>query len=225
MEKKFPIYERTAIAQLMAMTSGGIDAYSYLTHGHVFASMQTGNLILLGVNIIDGKFSVILNYLLPILTYCIAAAITKWFQIHFPTDSKIDRQSLILTFEMLVFLLVAIIGDVVPLNITILMISFAISAQFVEFSSLHGMPVNTLMMSGNIKKVGMLTVDGIANHKPKSIRRAKRSFLLILAFFIGITISAGAVKLFDRQAILFEVLILLIALFTIHFNNWKIAKN
>ncbi|MFC6323787.1 YoaK family protein [Companilactobacillus baiquanensis] len=221
MEKKFPIYERTVIAQLMAMTSGGIDAYSYLTHGHVFASMQTGNLILLGVNIIDGKFSVILNYLLPILTYCLADAITKWFQFHFPNESRIDRQSLILTFEMLVFLIVAIIGDIVPLNITILMISFAISAQFVEFSSLHGMPVNTLMMSGNIKKVGMLTVDGIVNKKPKSIRRAQRSLLLILAFFVGIIVSAAAVRILDRQAILFEVLILLIALIVIHLNNKK----
>ncbi|MFD1417595.1 YoaK family protein [Companilactobacillus keshanensis] len=219
MEKEFPIYERTLIAQLMAMTSGGIDAYSYLTHGHVFASMQTGNLILLGVNIIDGKFSVILSYLLPILTYCIAAVITKWFQLHFPKESRIDRQSLILTFELFVFLIVAIISDIVPLDITILMISFAISAQFVEFSSLHGMPVNTLMMSGNIKKVGMLTVDGIINKKPKSIRRAKRSLLLILAFFIGIIVSAWAVKMFERQAILFEVLILLIALFVVHFNN------
>ncbi|WP_125713148.1 YoaK family protein [Companilactobacillus kedongensis] len=221
MEKKFPIYERTLMAQLMAMTSGGIDAYSYLTHGHVFASMQTGNLILLGVNIIDGKFSVILNYLLPILTYCIAAAITKWFQLHFPKEARVDRQSLILSFELFVFLIVAIISDIVPLDITILMISFAISAQFVEFSSLHGMPVNTLMMSGNIKKVGMLTVDGVINKKPKSIRRAKRSLLLILAFFIGIIVSAWAVKILDRQAILFEVLILLVALFVVHFNNKK----
>jgi len=221
MEKKFPIYERTLIAQLMAMTSGGIDAYSYLTHGHVFASMQTGNLILLGVNIIDGKFSVILNYLLPILTYCIAAAITKWFQLHFPKEARVDRQSLILTFELFVFLIVAIISDIVPLDVTILMISFAISAQFVEFSSLHGMPVNTLMMSGNIKKVGMLTVDGVINKKPKSIRRAKRSLLLILAFFIGVIVSAWAVKILDRQAILFEVLILLVALFVVHFNDKK----
>lgn len=219
MEKEFPIYERTVIVQLLAMTSGGIDAYSYLTHGHVFASMQTGNLILLGVNLVNGDFSVILNYLLPILTYCFAAAITKWFQLHFPTESKIDRQSLILTFEMFIFLIVAIIGDIVPLNITILMISFAISAQFVEFSSLHGIPVNTLMMSGNIKKVGMLTVDGIVNKKPKSIRRAKRSLLLIIAFFIGIFLSAWAVKILDRQAILFEVIILLIALFIIRLNK------
>lgn len=219
MEKEFPIYERTVIVQLLAMTSGGIDAYSYLTHGHVFASMQTGNLILLGVNLVNGDFSVILNYLLPILTYCFASAITKWFQLHFPTESKIDRQSLILTFEMFIFLIVAIIGDIVPLNITILMISFAISAQFVEFSSLHGIPVNTLMMSGNIKKVGMLTVDGIVNKKPKSIRRAKRSLLLIIAFFIGIFLSAWAVKILDRQAILFEVIILLIALFIIRLNK------
>ena len=37
--------------------SGGLqDAYTYLCRGKVFANAQTGNIVLLSVNLIDGKF-------------------------------------------------------------------------------------------------------------------------------------------------------------------------
>lgn len=51
MINKIPTYEKTFFGALLTMAAGGIDAYSYIFHGQVFAGLQTGNMILLGVNL------------------------------------------------------------------------------------------------------------------------------------------------------------------------------
>lgn len=51
METKIPVHETLIIGILLAMSAGGLDAYTYLVHGEVFAGLQTGNLILLGIHL------------------------------------------------------------------------------------------------------------------------------------------------------------------------------
>lgn len=46
MEEK--AHERLEFGMALAATAGGLDAYTYLVHGEVFAGLQTGNFILLG---------------------------------------------------------------------------------------------------------------------------------------------------------------------------------
>lgn len=47
--------ESTVFGALLTMAAGCIDAHSYLLHGQVFAGLQTGNLILLGVRLGQGE--------------------------------------------------------------------------------------------------------------------------------------------------------------------------
>lgn len=47
--KNKDIFMHPLIAILLAITSGGIDAYTFIEQGGVFAGLQTGNSILLGL--------------------------------------------------------------------------------------------------------------------------------------------------------------------------------
>ena len=49
--------ESFRIGALLAIIGGFFDAYSYLCRGGVFANAQTGNIVLLGVNIANGKIN------------------------------------------------------------------------------------------------------------------------------------------------------------------------
>ncbi|MGR3741134.1 YoaK family protein [Companilactobacillus sp. DQM5] len=220
-----PIHERTIIAELLALTSGSIDGYSYLTHGNVFAGLQTGNLILLGINIAKGHWSLILNYLIPIFVFVIGATITKLASLKISHYHNISRQEFILGVDSVLLILVGIIGNKIPLLLTSLMMSLVISILFTEFNKIHGTPLTVIMMTGNFKNTGTLLLEGILKHDNKLIMRSFEVFKIILSFFIGVIINAILVKYFSFQAIFFSAIILAIILFTITYNNHKITSS
>ncbi len=62
-------------AFLFTVVGDYLDAYAYIAHGGVFANAQTGNIVLLAVNIAEAHWMEALRHLLPILTFS-AATIT-----------------------------------------------------------------------------------------------------------------------------------------------------
>lgn len=61
--------ETFCLGALLAVTGGFLDAYTYLTRGRVFANAQTGNLVLLAMNLAGGQFQKAQYYLIPILAF------------------------------------------------------------------------------------------------------------------------------------------------------------
>ena len=47
--------ETIRLGMLLAISGGFMDAYSYIERGQVFANAQTGNMLLLGVNLSQGN--------------------------------------------------------------------------------------------------------------------------------------------------------------------------
>ena len=60
------ISETFRLGALLAMVGGFLDAYSYVTRGQVFATAETGNIVLMGLNLAQGNGPRALRYLLPI---------------------------------------------------------------------------------------------------------------------------------------------------------------
>ncbi|MGN0474666.1 MAG: YoaK family protein, partial [Acutalibacteraceae bacterium] len=57
------------LGTILALSGGFMDAYTYILRGEVFANAQTGNVILLGISVSEGQFSMIPRYLVPILAF------------------------------------------------------------------------------------------------------------------------------------------------------------
>ena len=53
----------------LTLSGGFQDAYTYYTRGKVFANAQTGNIILLGHNAMNGDFTEAFRYLVPVLAF------------------------------------------------------------------------------------------------------------------------------------------------------------
>lgn len=53
-------------AVFLSLSGGLQDAYTYLFRGKVFANAQTGNIVLLSTNIMDGRWDKVLHYLVPL---------------------------------------------------------------------------------------------------------------------------------------------------------------
>ena len=64
--KLFQPSESLTVGFLLALTGGLLDAYSYLNRGEVFATAETGNIVLMGINLAQQNWSGALHYLLPV---------------------------------------------------------------------------------------------------------------------------------------------------------------
>ena len=54
-KKHIPVHETLYIGACLTFVGGFLDAYTYILRGGVFANAQTGNLVLFGVNITQGR--------------------------------------------------------------------------------------------------------------------------------------------------------------------------
>ena len=78
----YPIHERLLIGTLLTAAAGSFDAYTYLLHGEVFAGLQTGNVILLGVHLGQGQWHTAIRYLVPILAFMFGTMAARALQLH-----------------------------------------------------------------------------------------------------------------------------------------------
>ena len=197
--------EALPLGLLLALTGGILDAYTYLNRGAVFATAETGNLVLLGVNLAMGHWLKVIYYLLPISSY--AAGLLVTLASHRRSDKLFFhwRQFVVLT-ECLVVLLATIIpqGDLDPL--VNCMIAFISAMQVQTFRKFRGCACATTMCTGNLRSGVEALYFHLADKEPGSLDRAKVYFGLIAFFVTGAVISSLLAPLFAGRAILVAIL-------------------
>ena len=77
MKKVKQMSESLLLGIILAIVGGYLDAYTYIIRGGVFANAQTGNIVLLGINLAEGNFSNVIHYLIPILAFALGVLITE----------------------------------------------------------------------------------------------------------------------------------------------------
>lgn len=197
--------EALPLGLLLALTGGILDAYTYLNRGAVFATAETGNLVLLGVNLAMGRWLKVIYYLLPISSYAAGLLVTLAF---YRRSDKLFfhwRQFVVLT-ECLVVLLATIIpqGELDPL--VNCMIAFISAMQVQTFRKFRGCACATTMCTGNLRSGVEALYFHLADKEPGSLDRAKVYFGLIAFFVTGAVISSLLAPLFAGRAILVAIL-------------------
>ena len=71
MAKPKQMSENFILGIILAAVGGYLDAYTYLVRGGVFANAQTGNIVLLGINLAEGSYLNALQYLFPIAAFSV----------------------------------------------------------------------------------------------------------------------------------------------------------
>ncbi|MCI5624973.1 MAG: DUF1275 domain-containing protein [Clostridiales bacterium] len=197
--------EALPLGLLLALTGGILDAYTYLNRGAVFATAETGNLVLLGINLAMGHWLKVIYYLLPISSYAAGLLVTLAF--HRRSDKLFFhwRQFVVLT-ECLVVLLATIIpqGELDPL--VNCMIAFISAMQVQTFRKFRGCACATTMCTGNLRSGVEALYFHLADKEPGSLDRAKVYFGLIAFFVTGAVISSLLAPLFAGRAILVAIL-------------------
>ncbi len=204
--KNKDIFMHPLIAILLAITSGGIDAYTFIEQGGVFAGLQTGNSILFGISLANHEFDQSLKYIFSIIFFALGIVIIKVMQRKL--DSINIRKVIIMFYEIVVIMIVGLLVKNTSSVLIVGLLSLVSAAQLQEFKLLKGNPFNPLMMTGNISKIANNAYLALVDHDKKAQSLLMDTIMVITSFILG-TFIMGIV---DHYLNAYSVLVLIIPL-------------
>lgn len=195
---------------LLALSGGCMDAYSYLFRGQVFSNAQTGNMLLLGVNIAGGNFVVALKYFWPVLFFAIGIIVSdvintrkKYKMVHW-------RQISVL-LEAIILTAVVFLPESAN-DLANALLSFACGIQVQSFRAIHGNNITTTMCIGNFRS-GTSNLDRFLVTKEKSyLKKSMLYYGIIVSFIVGAIIESFLIPILGTYSILFSTVLLIITL-------------
>ena len=169
-------------ALILALSGGLMDAYSYLGRDGVFANAQTGNLLLLGVNISTGNWDVVAHYLCPVVAFACGCALAHLAKLH-RTPGMHWRQYVLLV-EAALLLIVSTMGSDLNLVANSLT-SLACGMQVQAFRKLHGRSFATTMCIGNLRSGTQALVTYFDSRERVHLRTAGLYYGVVATFVLG----------------------------------------
>ena len=209
--KRYQTSETLPVGLLLALAGGLLDAYSYLNRGQVFATAETGNLVLLGINVSMGNWSQVLHYLLPVLAYTAGVLVTELLRRHLEDEGGwLHWRQYLLLVECVVIAVVAFLPQ--ALNpLANLMISVASAVQVDSFRKFNGCGCATTMCTGNLRSGTEHLFFYLSHRERDALNKVGLYYGLILSFVTGAVLSGLLTHLFHSRTVLAACIPLLIA--------------
>lgn len=195
---------------LLAIVGGFLDAYTYLCRGQVFANAQTGNIVLLGIRLIEGQFQKALYYFFPIFAFFIGIIIAEIIKHHFLSHPKIHWRQIVLLMEICVLIIVAFLPQGQWDVLCNIMIPFACSLQVESFRKFHGMPYASTMCTGNLRSASEHLYQYRLTKDKKTLSKSLQYYIIIAFFIVGAMLGAILTQSLSIQAVLLPAGLLLI---------------
>lgn len=167
-----------AISAVFAGVGGLLDAFTYLGHSHTFANSMTGNLVLLGLNVVQRDWRPALQHVIALLSFVLGVSTARSMR----KDERVT-----LGLEMAIIALVALMPSNTPNVFVTFCIAFAASLQVEAFRIVEGYPYSSTFTTGNLRTL----VESICDW----ILQRRKSSAVAIGIFAAIcgSFSAGAV--------------------------------
>lgn len=200
--------ESIRLGILLALSGGFMDAYSYLDRDHVFANAQTGNMLLLGINLSEGNFQAAARYFFPVFAFALGIALAELVHIR--------KNRLLHWRQSAVLIEAAILAGVsfLPVSMNLLansLTSFACGIQVESFRKIRGNGMATTMCIGNMRSGTQNLCSYFQSKDIEYLRNSALYFGIILCFVIGAVIGNLAVRRLREKAVLCCSILLLLA--------------
>ena len=124
-------------AVFLSLSGGLQDAYTYLFRGKVFANAQTGNIVLLSSNLMDGNWERVLHYLVPLCAFALGVLTAEKMQEHFRNMQRLHWRQLVVLGEVLLLFLVGFLPQEQNLLANAI-VSFSCAMQVQAFRKVNG---------------------------------------------------------------------------------------
>lgn len=218
MVKSERVSESMRLGMLLMLTGGFLDAYSYLIRGNVFATAETGNIVLLGINLAQGNFARAGRYLIPIASYAVGIYTAEWLKKSLGDHPKVHWKEGILWLELLIVLIAGFVPQEGN-SLVACLIAFISAMQVEAFRKMHGNAYATTMCTGNLRSGTELLSVGRFEKNPEKVRAGLSYYWIDFVFVIGAAVSTVVCKILAERAIWFCAVTLLAALAFIRYQK------
>lgn len=197
------------VGVLLAITGGFLDAYTYIGRGKVFANAQTGNMVMLGLSLIEGKVEQIFKYIIPAVAFAIGVLLAEIIRGQLTKSEKIHWRQAVIAIEVILLIIVSFIKYDYVANI---IISLICAMQVESFRKFHGNAYATTMCTGNLRSGTEKLVIFIRNKDLKHLKVSFQYYFIIFIFCLGATIGGIATLKLGNKAVLITIMPLILSL-------------
>ena len=197
----FQMSESVSVGLLLAFTGGLTDAYTYICRGNVFANAQTGNIVLLGINLADGRWTKALLYIIPILSFTIGVIFSELIKKGFSECRVLHWRQVILSIEFLVLLTAGFIPLGCYDTAVNIAVAFVCSLQVQSFRKIKGSAYATTMCTGNLRSAAEQLYRYKATGDKRSLFSSINYQCVILVFIIGAAAGTWLSNMFGGRAV------------------------
>lgn len=184
----------------LTLSGGFQDAYTYYTRGKVFANAQTGNIILLGHNAMNGDFTDAFRYLVPVLAFAGGIYISEVLRGVYREYGKLHWRQIVVALEILLLFVVGFLPQSMNVAANIL-VSFVCAMQVEAFRKMKGSAYASTMCIGNLRSATEMLYRYRHTKEKGCLEKCLRYYGVILVFGIGAALGSLMTSLFKERTI------------------------
>ena len=184
----------------LTLSGGFQDAYTYYTRGKVFANAQTGNIILLGHNAMNGDITDAFRYLVPVLAFAGGIYISEVIRGIYREYGKLHWRQIVVVLEILLLFVVGFLPQSMNMAANIL-VSFVCAMQVEAFRKMKGSAYASTMCIGNLRSATEMLYRYRHTKEKGCLEKCLRYYGVILVFGIGAALGSFMTSLFEERTI------------------------
>lgn len=217
------IAEFYGVGVMLAIVGGFLDAYTYISRDGVFANAQTGNMVLLAINVRNGNWLKVFLYLMPILSFMLGVLIVEFIKSRFNEHPTIHWHRIIISIEIIVLTIVGFIPSGNLNTLANILVSFTCAMQVEGFRKMDGKPFATTMCTGNLRSGTDNLFQYLKTKNRDKLSNAFQYYGIILCFIGGAALGALITDQLSTKAIFVALAGLVIALCILRTDDDKLA--
>ncbi|GAA1405909.1 YoaK family protein [Catellatospora coxensis] len=197
---------------LLTMAAGFLDAYTFLGRGGVFATAQTGNVVLLGVQAAQAQWAEALRHVPPIVAFVVGVWTAE--TIRLPRMAAVLRRPVraALALEILVLVGVGLLPSGSSDELVAVMIAFVASVQITSFGLIGRWPFNTTVTTTNLRNASQAVYGAVVRRDADAAAQAGRLWPAIASFAAGALLGGLATARLGDRAVWVATALLLTGL-------------
>lgn len=211
MDKNKQHSDSLIIAAILFFFGGFQNAYTYINCGKVFANLQTGNLVLMSINLADGNFPLVIRYLVPLTSFWLGCFVGSIVDVKCKQNFKIHWRTIVLLIELVCVIIAGLLPESYDLaSAAVITFNSALSLQ--GFKTVDNRTLPTTMMIGNMRKAIEYITRYALLHKKEDMKEFRIVFWLLIVFLLGAIVSAKLSNYFYSRTILFLIPLYIVAI-------------
>jgi len=201
--------ESFRLSALLSFSGGLQDAYTYNVRDKVFANAQTGNVVLMSQNFMQGNIMQGFHYMCPLLSFALGIFVAERIETRYKTIEKIHWRQIVIIIEMIVLFAVGFFPASLNL-IANMIVSFSCAMQVQTFRKVHGYGYASTMCIGNLRSGTESLSQYLRDKNKESLYKSFHFFGIILIFAVGAGFGGVISGILGIRTIWISVAILLI---------------